>query len=262
MNDARSDNDRLPWLDAPRTAPRPAPAARRARTPLLALLGLFLAGGIAVMAFLAGRSTIPQSPPPPLVEQRLPPPAAAERPVAAPRPAAPIAAAPLPAPVAAPPTPAPQPRAASRVESVEPRVTPAKARRKATSRRSAKSSAKRPPIVAERPAARLRPVPPAYIAPRRRTPWPARPFAGPPGRVIQIGAYITPAQADAGWWQVARAYPYLTTLPRIVTPVGPTPGRARTYQVRLAAGSGREARALCRHLHRIGRGCVVVRTQN
>ena len=53
-----SADDRLPWLDAAASAPSP-PRTRRARTPLFALLGLFFAGAIAVMAYLAGRSTAP-----------------------------------------------------------------------------------------------------------------------------------------------------------------------------------------------------------
>ena len=64
---------------------------------------------------------------------------------------------------------------------------------------------------------------------------------------------------DAAWWRLVRAYPYLGTLPRVVTYVGPTPGRVRIYQLKLAAGSRREARILCRNLHRVGRGCAVLR---
>lgn len=251
MAEALRGDDRLPWLDAPRPA-SPARAASKARGPLIALLGLFLAGGIAVMAFLAGRSTAP--PPEPLVTAILPPPAApsqAPPPTAAPVPepqAAPLIAPPAPAAVPLPPTPAP----AVRATPPKPRPIPPKASvRQARPQRQART------IVA--PAVdRPRPAPIVRAAPPLRAVWPARPFAGPRGRVIQLGAYRTQPLADAAWWRVARAYPYLATLPRSVSAVGPTPGRARYYRVRLAAGSNREARALCRNLRRVGRGCMIV----
>lgn len=96
-----------------------------------------------------------------------------------------------------------------------------------------------------------------FAVPSRRTSWPAQPFAAP-GRVIELGAYITPGQLDAARWRLLRAYPYLGTLARSVTFIGPTPGRPRYYRLRLAASSSREARALCNNLHRIGRGCMIV----
>ena len=257
MGDAASADERLPWLDTPRPVRMP-PAARRARTPLLVLLGLFLTSGVAVMAFLAGRSTAPVAAAPEIAAPIAPPIARPSVPPAAPTPAPPpVAVAPIIRPVPAAAASAPV-TAEVRAAPARPRATQPRVKRAATVRRSARKIAPRPSGVAvHRNIARARAVPSAYIAPRRRANWPDRPFAGPRGRIIQLGAYYTPAQADAAWWRVARAYPYLSTLPRVVTRIGPSPGRPRYYRVRLAAGSNREARALCRHLHRIGRGCII-----
>ena len=252
---APSADDRLPWLDAPRSAKVP-PAARRARTPLLVLLGLFLASAVAMMAFLAGRGSAPVTAPPEVTTRIAPPVVPVPVPVPVPMP--------IPTPQMAPPasvmaTPAPVVVADARVAPAKPRATRPERKRKATIRRRSARTAtpRRARVAVHRTAPHARAVPKAYAAPRRRANWPARPFAGPRGRVVQLGAYTTKPQADAAWWRVARAYPYLATLPRVVTVIGPSRGRPRYYRIRLAAGSNREARALCRQLHRVGRGCII-----
>ena len=255
MVKAPSGDDRLPWLDAPRPA-RPARAARRARTPLLVLLGLFLASAIAVMAFLAGRSTAPDEAlsAPPLAPVSI-------APVTAP-PSAPtqISTPPAPGPALTPPTSAAA--APRRAAPSRPRATRPTARPVAGVRRPSATLAPQPPVAAvvqPAPAPALaRPASTAYAVPQRRTTWPARPFSGPRGRVVQLGAHLTQQKADAAWWRLARVYPYVTTLPRVLTWSGPSPGRPRYYRVRIAAGSNREARALCRNLVRLNRACAVV----
>ena len=245
---AQTNDDRLPWLDPPRPA-RPVPAARRVRTALLMLLGLFLASAIALMAFLIGRSTVPVALRPPV--ERV---ARASAPV--PVPASSIAPPVYVATTKAPPPAAEVPRTTpARPRAVRPKAKPITSVPRSSARRQAIRPAR--DVVIHRDTLRPRAVPSAHAALQRRTVWPARPFSGPRGRVIQLGAYTTQPQADAAWWRVARAYPYLTSLPRMVTWIGPSRGRPRYYRVRLAAGSNREARALCRHLHRIGRGCII-----
>ena len=69
MDDTRpSDEERLPWLHAPRR-PKSAPRRitgkakpRRAETPIFVLLSLFMLAGIGVIAFLAGRGSVPIRP--------------------------------------------------------------------------------------------------------------------------------------------------------------------------------------------------------
>jgi hypothetical protein len=219
--------------------------------PLLILLGLFAASTVAIMAFLAGRGSGPwssrtASQTPAVIVAPLPPAKIAQAPVAPPamREAAPRASTPI--------------RSAASKSRARPHAHRAKPSRRAALRKPRRSLI--PDIVIHRNA-----TPPRAASavttpvPQRRTVWPAQPFAGTPGKVIQLGSFRTLAQADAAWWRLVRAYPYLGTLPRVVTWVGPTPGRARIYQLKLAAGSRREARLLCRNLHRVGRGCAVLR---
>lgn len=230
MGDRRASDDRLPWLDAPpaRTPPSPAPSRR---APLMLLLALFLAGGIAVIAFLAGRTSAPRPvpPPPAPVEVRVPAPVATPAPVT-PRPVAPPAG---PRPAAS--SPPPVPRPATR--------PPARPDRRGMI----------PPI--ERAFARAKP---AAAAPRPRPVEHQRPVARGPAGVVQLGAYVTTPLLEASWARLVGAYPRLATLPRSVTVTQPAPGRPRYWRLRVLTTSRREARALCDRLHAIGRGCMVV----
>jgi hypothetical protein len=276
MDDARSGDDqgavdRLPWLDTPRTAKvtKPAPAksvkkpakvqraGHRARTPLLLLLGLFMASAVAVIAFLAGRGGVPIALAPRSSEAA---PVAVE-PVPAPPPAMP-APEPAPLPVPTAPAPAPVPTAPFAPIAAAPAPPAAAPLRTAAKPRATRPKAKRK-AVAHRPVARPsavrvhRNVRPARIAPSRYH-WPPPSAAGPSGRVVQLGAYVTGRQTMAAWRRLRRAYPYLTTLPRKVIIVAPRPGRPRYYRLRIGAPTPGHARAICNELHRIGRGCTVV----
>ena len=231
---ARPDPERLPWLDAPRAAapaPRAAPVRRLSRGPIYVLLALFLAASVGVMAFLAGRGTAPVAP------------------TAAPSATAALPA-PLPVPAAPAPTaPAPEARAAEAPIKVVPARKPV-VRRAAQRRPTARRPARRAVVARARPR--------SAVVVHRRINWPPPPSAGRPGRVIQLGAFATARQADASWRRLVAVYPYLGRLPKVVTPNRPPRGYPRFYRLRLGAHSAREARALCRNLHRIGRGCMVV----
>ena len=246
MADARHADDRLPWLDTPRPAkPKPQPASRRARTPLLLLLGLLLAGTVAVTAFLAGRGSGPFDTEPRASD--VPP--AAVAPVPAP-PAAPQQA-PAPTPAPALPTTPPAPEATTPAPAAAPvsiATKPAEAKRKASAHRPVARPRR---VTVHRNTPEARTIPPPYQ-------WPAPSAAGPSGRVIQLGAYVSGRQTMASWRRLRRAYPYLATLPRKVTIVSPGPGRPRYYRLRIGALSAAHARAICDNLHRIGRGCTVV----
>jgi hypothetical protein len=251
MADARHADDRLPWLESARPAkPKPSPASRRARTPLLLLLGLLLAGTVAVMAFLAGRGSGPFDAEPPGSDAT----PAAVAPTPAPPAASQQAPAPTPLPTPVPALPAAPPAPAATAPAPAPAAAPVRAvARPATAKRTA--SARRPVARSHRVTVhrnvRAQAAPPRYQ-------WPAPSAAGPSGRVIQLGAYVSGRQTMASWRRLRRAYPYLATLPRKVTIVSPGPGRPHYYRLRIGAPSAAHARAICNNLHRIGRGCTVV----
>lgn len=242
MGDSRASDERLPWLETAPAAPTAKPAATRSRTPLLLLLALLVGAAIAVMAFLAGRVTAPAE-----RGQKAPERVTVRLPDARPAPAVP-ATAPLVPPVVAP-TP---PVSAQRAERASTPVRRPAARRPSRSDRRGMV----PPIERAFP---LAPVATAASAPPVARPPAARrrPAAAARGGLVQLGAYETMPLLDASWARLVAAYPYLGTMPRMITGTR-LPGRPYYYRLRVAAGSRREARALCDHLHRIGRGCMVV----
>lgn len=235
---ARPDPERLPWLVTPRaaaTAPRAASPRRVSRGPIYVLLALFFAASVGVISFLAGRGTAPLPPVAgPSATTQLPTPAPAPS-----TPAAPPAAV----------VPAPQARSSEAPAKLVAAPLPA-ARRASPARPTARRPVRRTAVNRAKPR-------PAVVV-RRRINWPPPPSAGKPGRVIQLGAFSTARQADASWRRLVAVYPYLGQLPKVVIPNRPLRGQPLFYRLRLGAHSAREARALCRNLHRIGRGCMVV----
>jgi hypothetical protein len=255
MDDTRSDEERLPWLHAPRrpkSAPRKGKAMpRRTETPIFVLLSLFMLAGIGVIAFLAGRGSVPIRP-----VQTRPEPALPQARVNLPPAVAPnVAPVPAPAPVAeSVPSPAPaKVRSASlsshksaKTRSALPRKT--SAARISTRARSA--AAKIASDARRRAAVRARYAPPyVYV----EQPSPAK-----PGRIIQLGVYYDPRHADAAWRRVVIAYPYLGKLPKAVVPARGMANQPVYYRLQLGTRSRRDARILCRNLLSIGRGCRVV----
>jgi hypothetical protein len=82
------------------------------------------------------------------------------------------------------------------------------------------------------------------------------------GRVIQLGAFPTRAQADLTWQRVTRRYPYLATKPKMVNTVdvralgGGRP--TRMYRLQLGTSSQAQSVVICQQLERAGQSCVVV----
>ena len=58
-------------------------------------------------------------------------------------------------------------------------------------------------------------------------PWPRMPSPGPAGQVIQLGAFTTPARANAAYYQRIARYKSLARMPRVVVPVATKPDRPR-----------------------------------
>lgn len=238
MSEARTEGERLPWLDTPR-APKPAvPRRKLPRAPIFVLLSLFLLASIGLMSFLVGRVAEPIASAP-----------APSRPVQRSGPTATVT---LPAPSAAVPL-APVPAVEEAKSSPAPRATPP--RHASAKPKASQPSRARP---ARRPARTAEATPRAIPAPVRRVSLVPPPVAGRSGRMIQLGAFTDPREADAAWHRLTRAYPYLGALPKIVAPTRPPPGDARLYRLQLGARSNGDALALCRKLVRIGRSCIVL----
>ena len=215
-------------------------AARRARRSLLALLGLFVARrDCASWPFSPGDSTAPR-----------------RRPVAL--------------------------TSAIAVARADPAPLAARRRRRRGPRRCLRRRSKRseppveraPPPKRERAAPGRRPrraggrAPDRARSDRRHRGAPLRrarraaaslagaPFAARRGRVVQLGAYATRAQADAAWRRLVGAIPISAPCRAWRAVSRPSPRPARYYRLRLGARSRREARACAIISTAIGRGCM------
>jgi hypothetical protein len=91
-------------------------------------------------------------------------------------------------------------------------------------------------------------------------PDPPRPAVNPSARVVrgktvQMGVYLTRAQAEAAWQRAIRDYTYLVTMPKNIQPISIR--SKRFYRLQLGTPSKGHARQLCSNLKSIGRACTV-----
>jgi hypothetical protein len=82
------------------------------------------------------------------------------------------------------------------------------------------------------------------------------------GRVVQLGAFPTRAQAEQAWRRVTRRYPYLVSKPKMVNTVEVRAigggRRTRMYRLQLGTSSQAQSAVICQQLERAGQSCVVV----
>jgi len=233
-----SDGDRLPWLE-PYREPRTKPSkggTKRGRGPGLVILGLAGAGLLALGGYWLGRSDAPRS----------------------------IVTAPLPPSTTVPPRIAYRTLDDRLTDSAEAEQKPeAKVLPRKTSRprsRIVRATPNDAQLAAVRQSQEAAPARPATPPPAPRVvivPTAPPTAAGRPGQAVYLGNFGSPALADAAYDRIVARYPYLGTLPRAISP-NPLSGGRRTYQLRIGAGSRRNAKALCKNLVSIGRGCTVV----
>jgi hypothetical protein len=91
-------------------------------------------------------------------------------------------------------------------------------------------------------------------------PDPPRPAVDPTaqlvrGKTVQMGVYLTKAQAEAAWQSAVRDYTYLVTMPKNIEAISIR--SKRFYRLQLGTPSKRHAKELCTNLKSIGRACKV-----
>lgn len=235
-----SDSDRLPWLEPYRDASARTASRRQSRPmggPAWGWLAVVAAGLLGAAGYWLGRSEAPRS----SVTAAIP----------------------------SSPEPAPLPYRTLDDRLTDNSVTPEQAEPEARPERAADRPAARPKrrIIRAVPrdthlaeTRRLQeetapPRPPSPPVPRAVVPLSRQPV-GKPGQVLYLGSFVSANHADGAYLRLVARYPYLGTLPRVITP-NPQPGRT-TYQLRIGAGSKRNAKVLCKNLKAIGHGCAVV----
>ena len=91
-------------------------------------------------------------------------------------------------------------------------------------------------------------------------PDPPRPAVNPSaqvvrGKTVQLGVYLTQAQAEAAWKSAIKDYTYLVTMPKSIEPISIR--SKRFYRLQLGTPSKKYAKQLCSNLKSIGRACTV-----
>jgi hypothetical protein len=91
-------------------------------------------------------------------------------------------------------------------------------------------------------------------------PDPPRPAVNPSaqvvrGKTVQLGVYLTQAQAEAAWKSAIKDYTYLVTMPKSIEPISIR--SKRFYRLQLGTPSKKYAKQLCTNLKSIGRSCTV-----
>ena len=91
-------------------------------------------------------------------------------------------------------------------------------------------------------------------------PDPPRPAVNPSaqlvrGKTVQMGVYLTQAQAEAAWQRAIRDYTFLVTMPKNIQPISIR--SKRFYRLQLGTPSKKHAKQLCSHLKSTGRACTV-----
>jgi hypothetical protein len=97
----------------------------------------------------------------------------------------------------------------------------------------------------------------ASSRPAQLTPWPPRVVAGASGRLVEIGAFGSVAQAKQGWRYMVRTFPAVAHLPAVVRPDRNSKGK-RFYRFRIGTTSQAHSEVLCQRMQKIALSCAVV----
>ena len=84
----------------------------------------------------------------------------------------------------------------------------------------------------------------------------ARP--GPPGQVIQLGAFQKIATANRAYRAYVARYPLLRPMPRVIVPITTTPSGRTLYALRVGTASRQQSGIVCRNLRASGEQCLVI----
>lgn len=235
-------NDRLPWLEPYRAPPRKKSNRRAGVSAALGAVGL-----AAVLALLT-RDMIPtmaEAPPEPQASVVLPAPEDLQPQIVLP----PLRASEK-TPLVTDSAPARMVRAAVRPRRNIKTVPTSAAYREVVRHQSGEEHEAVPQVSDAALAIAAIPLPPD----------PPRPAVNPSaqvvrGKTVQMGVYLTQAQAEMAWQRAVRDYTYLVTMPKSIEAISMR-GK-RFYRLQLGTPSKKHARQLCGNLKSTGRACTV-----
>jgi hypothetical protein len=105
----------------------------------------------------------------------------------------------------------------------------------------------KPPKAPPQPAPA--PAPEAKAPAAKETPEPKP--AGPPGSVVQLGAFANQAQAERAWTALSARFPTVAALNKMIVPF------SGGIRLRAGAGSPAEAKQVCQALKAAGENCFI-----
>jgi hypothetical protein len=105
----------------------------------------------------------------------------------------------------------------------------------------------KPPKAPPQPAPAPTPEAKAPAAKERPEPKPA----GPPGSVVQLGAFANQAQAERAWTALSARFPSVASLNKMIVPF------SGGIRLRAGAGSPAEAKQVCQALKAAGENCFI-----
>jgi hypothetical protein len=94
--------------------------------------------------------------------------------------------------------------------------------------------------------------------PLLHVPWPVRIIDGASGRLVRIGAFISPHEAKRGWWAITRVNPAIAHLPALVVPVQSLRNGQVYYRLQMGTTSQAHSAVLCQRMRMIAQSCVVI----
>jgi len=94
--------------------------------------------------------------------------------------------------------------------------------------------------------------------PAQSDPWPVREIEGASGRLVRIGAFVSPHQAKRGWWAITRVNPAIAHLPALVVPVQSLRNGQVYYRLQMGTTSQAHSAVLCQRMRMIAQSCVVI----
>ena len=98
---------------------------------------------------------------------------------------------------------------------------------------------------------------PAPVHSEPLKPWQPRLVEGAAGRIVEVGAFGSVAQAKVGWNYMVRTYPAMAHLPAVVRPDRNSKGRM-FYRFRVGTTSQAHSEVLCQRMGKIHLSCAVV----
>jgi hypothetical protein len=96
--------------------------------------------------------------------------------------------------------------------------------------------------------------------PEAPQPWPVRIIDGASGRLVRIGAFLSPHQAKRGWCAITKVNPALKHLPALVVPVQSLRNGHVYYRLQMGTTSQAHSAVLCQRMRMIAQSCVVIGT--